>query len=184
MNEANLIQEVAELRSRLGTLESLRADYDRASQEQAQRLDQSLEELRKRNLELSDSEEAFRRMSRLLQSVLDSIGDGVAVTDARGQSLMLNPAGRQITRAPAGAESFPVSEWSRLFGIYLPDQVTPYPTDDLPLARAMRGEKVNAAELFMRTETNPQGVWLQVTTRPILDDAGTIHGVEGAACGH
>jgi PAS domain S-box-containing protein len=176
MNDANLIQEVAELRSRLGTLESLRADYDRASQEQAQRLDESLEELRKRNLDLTESEEAFRRMSRLLQSVLDSIGDGVAVTDARGQSLLMNPAGRQIARSPVGAENFPVGDWSRLFRLFLPDQITPYPSELLPLARAMRGERVTSAELFMRPEGAREGVWLNVTARPIIDDTGTIHG--------
>src|SRR5262249_23005153 len=68
-------------------------------------------------------------------------------------------------------------EWTRSYGLYLPDRLTPYPTDDLPLSRAMRGETVNAAEGFVRRDDLPPGGgWLSVNARPLRDEAGKVRG--------
>jgi signal transduction histidine kinase len=60
--------------------------------------------------------------------------------------------------------------------VYLPDQVTPYPADQLPLARAIRGEFVNADEQFLRHAKAPHGVWLSVTGSPLMDESGMQRG--------
>ena len=78
---------------------------------------------------------------------------------------MMFPAAEAILgtgRTAGGPEN-----WTPHFGFYLPDQVTPYPPADLPLARAMRGESVDVAEVFMRPSGRPEGVWLSVTARPV-----------------
>jgi PAS domain S-box-containing protein len=142
--------------------------------EQVALLGQSLEELRRKSGEQAASEEALRKQIRILQSVVDSMSDGVAVADENGRFLVFNPAAEQIVGL-GPIESSP-SEWSARYGLFLPDTVTPYPPAEVPLAKALRGESVTGVELFVRNPRLPEGVWLSVTARPLRDEAGDLRG--------
>ena len=61
-------------------------------------------------------------------------------------------------------------------GVYLPDRVTPYAAERLPLMRAIRGESVDQDEQFLRHEKAPQGIWLSVSGRPLIDGSGRARG--------
>lgn len=124
--------------------------------------------------ELRTSEQALRRQTDILQSVVNSMGDGVIVADTTGKFLLFNPAASNILGT--SATDTPVSDWSSTYGCYLPDGKTPYPPYDLPLARSLRGEAVDADEIFVRNERRPQGVWISVTGRPLLDATGEVQG--------
>ena len=58
---------------------------------------------------LARSEAAYRQQTKILRSILDSMGDGVLVTDETGKMLLLNPAAEQIVGQ--GAQDTPHSEW-------------------------------------------------------------------------
>jgi PAS domain S-box-containing protein len=110
----------------------------------------------------------------LLQHVIDSLADGVVVADLEGRCLLSNPAadrlfGRDLTDVPAG-------EWTSTFGCLLPDMVTPYPPEDMPLSRTLRGELVSNLELYVPNRGAPQGVWLSVNGTAIRDDREEIEG--------
>lgn len=123
---------------------------------------------------LARSELALREQTRILQSVLDCMGDGVVVADASGRFLIFNPAAQRILgRAPSDS---PPGEWSRQYEVYLPDRVTIYPATDLPLTRAMRGESVDQAELYIGYPSREDGTWILVTGRPLKDERGTVEG--------
>src|SRR2546425_5842847 len=102
------------------------------------------------------------------------MGDGVAVADENGKFLFFNPAAEQIMGL--GATEAPPDGWTKRYGVYLPDTITPYSPEDLPLARAMRGEAVDGAELFVRNPNTPGGVWVNVTGRPLKHEDGTVRG--------
>jgi signal transduction histidine kinase len=53
---------------------------------------------------------------------------------------------------------------------------TPFPTADLPLSRALRGEPTNDVEMFVRHAGKPEGAWVVVTGRPLRDEAGRPRG--------
>jgi hypothetical protein len=57
-------------------------------------------------------------------------------------------------------------EWSQHYGLFLPDQVHPLPSDDLPLIRAVRGEEIKDAEFFVRHAQAPDGLWMLASARP------------------
>ncbi len=124
--------------------------------------------------DLQRSQNDLQSQTRILQSILDSIGDGVSVANERGEFLLVNPAAEEIVGI-AHTPGDP-GQWSEKYGLYLPDQVTPYPAAELPLAKAMRGEPSNSVEIFARNPGHPQGVWLSVTARPLTDKAGVVHG--------
>jgi sigma-B regulation protein RsbU (phosphoserine phosphatase) len=53
---------------------------------------------------------------------------------------------------------------------------TPYPPEEMPLIRTLRGEVVSNLELFMVNLWEPRGVWLSVNGTPIRDARGNIEG--------
>ena len=98
---------------------------------------------------------ALREQTRILQSVLDCMGDGVVVADPNARFLVFNPAAQRMLGH--GRIDSPPEEWSRLYEIFLPDRVTPYPVDDLPLMRAIRGEATDQAELYIAYPSRDDG---------------------------
>src|SRR4051794_21907678 len=89
------------------------------------------------------------RSNAMEESILASMGDAVVAADMEGKFLVFNPAAERMFGK--GAAEIRASEWSQHYGLFLSDKVTPYPPDQLPLARAIRGEEVNNAEIFVRT---------------------------------
>src|SRR2546426_12416231 len=78
---------------------------------------------------------------QLFQSILDSMGDGLVVADATGRFLLFNPAAERILGI--GLVDASPDDWGRIYGVFHPDRVTPYPAERMPLALAIRGEKCN-----------------------------------------
>jgi sigma-B regulation protein RsbU (phosphoserine phosphatase) len=115
-----------------------------------------------------------RPPSVLLWRVIDSLDDGVVVSDLDGRCLLSNPAARRLFATDFA--DVPAAEWTSVFGCLLPDMVTPYPPQDMPLTRTLRGEVVSNLELFMVNLWTPQGMWLSVNGTPIRDPHGRIEG--------
>jgi PAS domain S-box-containing protein len=145
------------------------------------RAKQAKEQLETANIKLREEIDERKRVekelssqTRILKSVLTSIGEGVVVADLNGKFTIWNPAAEQIIQL--GPVDVPPEQWTKQYGVYLPDQVTPYPADQLPLARAIRGESMDGDEQFLRHAKAPQGIWLSVTGRPLRDESGVLRG--------
>ena len=119
-------------------------------------------------------EEELRKKTRFLQSVLDTMAEGVVMADERGTFQVWNQAAERIIGS--GPADIGIREWSKHYALFLPDRVTPFPTDDLPLARAIRGESVTDVLIFFHRPHWPGEAWLSVTARPLLDDTGHLSG--------
>ncbi len=83
------------------------------------------------------------------------MGDGVVVADPNARFLVFNPAAQRMLGH--GRIDSPPEEWSRRYEIFLPDRVTPYPVEDLPLMRAIRGEATDQAELYIAYPSRDDG---------------------------
>ncbi|PYT28002.1 MAG: hybrid sensor histidine kinase/response regulator [Acidobacteria bacterium] len=112
--------------------------------------------------------------TRVLQFITDHVGDGVTIIGDDGKFLLKNAAAQRI--AGIGPLEVSPAEWSQTYGICLPDGATPFPEDQLPLARALRGESVDDVELFLRHPQAPDGTWVSVTARPLVDHTGRVQG--------
>ena len=119
-------------------------------------------------------EEELREQTRFLQSVLNSMADGVVMADHTGTFRVWNPAAEHILGS--GPATRTVGQWSNDFTIFLPDKVTPCPAQDIPLARAIRGESVTGATLFLKRRNQRDDQWLDVSARPLRDEMGLIKG--------
>lgn len=125
-----------------------------------------------------EAEHALQRQTKILQSVLDSIADGVVVTDESGQFMLHNAAAEHIL--DFGPDDRSLGEWLEKCSHYLPDRRTPYPAGQLPLQRALRGEAVDGADVFVRHARATEGKWLSVDARPLREDDGQLVGAVAA----
>src|SRR5262245_19549176 len=124
--------------------------------------------------ELSKFSKALQDQSEVLTSILDHMSDAVIVADKNYKFLTFNPAAERMFGT--GATETKAEGWSRTYGLYLSDQQTPFPADELPLARSIRGENVDDLEMFVRHQKSPNGVWVRVSGRPLRSADGELSG--------
>ncbi len=137
-------------------------------------LDALEQRVERRTSLLVESQQALRRQSGIMRSILDSMADGVIVADQEGHFLLWNPAAERIIGI--GQRDVSPEEWSRIYGCYLPDGETPCPSHELPLAKAIRGESVDGSVLYVRNPDVPDGVWISVNARPLRTTSGDLRG--------
>jgi PAS domain S-box-containing protein len=125
-------------------------------------------------IERKHAVEELSRINEILHSILSDMGDAVIVADKDENFLVFNPAAERMFGA--GAIKTNASEWSQRYGLYLPDKITPFPHEQLPLIRSIHGEEVNNVEMFVRHEKAPHGIWTRITGRPIRDSNGELLG--------
>jgi PAS domain S-box-containing protein len=122
------------------------------------------------------AKEQLRDYASVLKSVLDSMAEGVVVANRDGRFVLFNPAAEQIAGVGAVSPEAGPEHWPSLYGIRLGDGRTPCPADQVPLARALRGESVDEADLYIDHESIPEGRWLRASARPLRDRNGTANG--------
>lgn len=109
------------------------------------------------------------------EAILASIGDGLVVVDAQGNYLYFNePARHMLGIAMVKVHNLSESDSS---GVYYSDDLKqPVPPQDLPLARALRGEFVDKVQLFIQHPLLNPGIYITTTARPMIDEEGKILG--------
>ena len=117
----------------------------------------------------------LRRQTQLMETIFNSISDGVLVSDERGELYIFN-AGAERISGP-GYPGLGPEQWAEAYGLFRPDRVTLLPTEELPLVRAIRGEASDDVTVFVRNRHKPDGVYLSVSGRPLQGESGTKGGV-------
>ena len=130
-------------------------------------------ELVRQAQELARSRQALEAQTLMLQSVLDSMAEGLIATDELGKFVIWNPAAEKILGSTAA--DLPSEKWTEHYGLFLNDAVTPFPSEQLPLVRAIRGE-VSTTEMFVRNPKIAEGAWIEVDAGPLRDKDGVVRG--------
>ncbi len=139
-----------------------------------ERLTGQANELSRQAEELQRSQQALETQSIMLQSVLDSISEGLVAADETGKFILWNPAATRIVGL--GADNIPPEQWSdHYYGTYLPDTVTLFPPEQNPLLRAIRGES-STAEMYVRNSELETGVWIEASASPLRGKDGVARG--------
>jgi PAS domain S-box-containing protein len=120
------------------------------------------------------SDRLERRHARLMNNILESLSDGIIVANTHGEILIANRAATAISGKGPG--DVPPAAWSVTFGLFVPGTDQPFPPDQLPLARAIRGETSVGVEMFVRNPQVPDGTWVSVSGSPLLSESGAIRG--------
>lgn len=115
-----------------------------------------------------------KEREQLMESLLKEITDGVAIANKEGKIVHVNKSGEIMLGK--GETDRPKEYWSSEYGAFKLDTKTPFPTEELPMVKALNGEVVTNIELFVRNENKPEGIYLSADARPILSLDGKTNG--------
>jgi PAS domain S-box-containing protein len=119
------------------------------------------------------AEDALRQQTIILRSILNSMSEGVLVADADGKLIHVNPAAERMIGRPLEAT---LAGTHHANEFYRPDRVARFEPDDMPSARAFRGEDVNDVEMFIRPVAGGDGTYASANARPLRGETGEIQG--------
>lgn len=97
--------------------------------------------------ERKQAEQESERSKKLVDAVLENIADGIVACDADGTLSLFNRATRVFHGLPE--TPLPPEEWADYYALYMPDGVTPMPTSEIPLFRALNDETVSNVEMVI-----------------------------------
>jgi PAS domain S-box-containing protein len=115
-----------------------------------------------------------RKREETLRAILDSLAEGVIVADKDGRVLFFNAVSERILGI--GSKNVSPGDWTSVYGCYRPDKITPYPSDQLPLAQAIRGKEVANELMFIKNPNRPEGRYISVSASPLRDANGSLRG--------
>jgi PAS domain S-box-containing protein len=147
---------------------------DISEQKESERqLAEQAQELARQAVELARSRQALEDQALLLQSVLDSMSEGLIVADEEGKFILWNPAAQKIVGL--GPANIPSEDWTGHYGLFLPDMLTPFPAEQTPLALAIQGES-SSAVMFVRNPDVDESVFVEAYASPLKDKDGAVRG--------
>jgi PAS domain S-box-containing protein len=151
---------------------AIRADITERKQAE-ERLAGQAEELSRQSEELLRSREALETQTLMLRSVLDSMAEGLVAADGQGKFILWNAAAVKILGLDSA--NLPIEKWSEHYNVYREDMVTPFPADELPLVRAIRGE-ASTTQMFVRNPERSGGTWIEGSGGPLRNKDGALRG--------
>lgn len=87
------------------------------------------------------------RTNEFLQALLENVQDGIVACDAQGVLTLFNHVTRQLHGLPEAP--IPAGEWAERYRLYHSDGSTPMTKEDVPLFRALQGERVHDVEMVI-----------------------------------
>lgn len=114
-----------------------------------------------------------REQRSFLAAVLESVDSAIIACDREGNLTFFNETARRIH----GSEEAPMhyTQWSQRYDLYRADGVSRLPLEEIPLYRALMGERVDEASIVVK-KTDGMRQHFEVTGRPLTDGKGAILG--------
>lgn len=97
--------------------------------------------------------------------------DALLVVDENARVVYMNPAAEKLGVKNLDPDP---TRWSELHGIFRPDERTFFPTEELPLVRALRGEDTHDVAMFVRG--NSGGNHILTSGATLRDEEGRVRG--------
>ena len=122
------------------------------------------------------TQEALAKERELLAIILDNTESGIVACDAEGRLTRFN----RKTRELVGRGEAPIlpEQWAEHYGLHAADGTRPLRVDELPLVRALRGERVRDVEMTIMPGGAPPRSVL-ANAEPMLAPDGSL---VGAVC--
>jgi len=108
-----------------------------------------------------------------LDAIIEAVPDAISIHDAEGAIVRLNHAGQQFMSTASGSNAA-LTDAPQVYGLYTPAGDL-FPPEQLPPARALRGEIVSGVEIYHRSSEEPVR-YISMSAAPIRDLQGNIEG--------
>ncbi len=124
--------------------------------------------------ELLEKNRELEQQTNLLETIINSMSEGVVAIDGKGTLILRNNSIAKIVGK--NDTSLPFKKWPGTLGVYHSDKTTRYRADELPIVRAaMHGESLDR-DIYIRNPEKPDGVFVAVSARPLKDHEGKLQG--------
>ncbi len=104
--------------------------------------------------------------------ILENLADGIIVTDGAGRVVLFNPVCRDFF-GWHGSDDTEITLENNFDWVKVPDKSRPFPSEELPVIKALSGISTDNAEMYM-SRPDGEDVYMSVSARPILDESGTV----------
>ena len=122
----------------------------------------------------SRSERELANRVEVLEAILEAAGEGVLVVDADRQVIIANPIARDLISRTVG-DTLPEGG-NRAINTVFHEDGSAFDYAYHPLDRSLRGERADNVQLLVKNARHPDGVYLQASGRPVVDQSGEIRG--------
>ncbi|MFB9262527.1 CHASE3 domain-containing protein [Bradyrhizobium erythrophlei] len=126
-----------------------------------------------RTKDLGTALEELRHSTSVMETTFHSMAEAVLVIDTTGKVLLSNLAAEKMLRYRPGMT---VQVLRALSNVFHADGVRPMQVDEMPSARALRGEEFDGLEFIARPVRGAPQIHLVVSGRPLRDSDGKIIG--------
>ena len=104
-------------------------------------------------LQRQSSEQKMEKDSEFLRALLENLSEGIVACDAQGTLTLFNRATRNFHGIHE--ESLPPEQWAGRYSLYRADGRNPLPTEEIPLYRALHGERLRNVEIVIAPADAP-----------------------------
>lgn len=147
-----------------------------------QRLDMIARELEnqgvdliKTMLQLKREAAKLAKQKSILESILDSMGEGVIVTDEKGIIYLINQEAQRITGISVLTSS--LVAWANEQAFFAPDTDEQILAADNLLIAAVEDAKAQQMEMLLKKSLKDQNTYIRFISRPFHSTAGKLNGV-------
>jgi sigma-B regulation protein RsbU (phosphoserine phosphatase) len=119
-------------------------------------------------------DQLFQDKNELFQRILNGIAEGIIIANANGEFLFFNNVAEKILGI--GKREIKPEEWSEVYGCFYIDQITPFPSEQLPLAQTLLTGEVSRETVFIKNSVKTDGVFIDITSSPIIGDNDIVPG--------
>ncbi|WP_166294850.1 CHASE3 domain-containing protein [Bradyrhizobium sp. 2S1] len=126
-----------------------------------------------RTKDLGAALEGLRRSTSVMETTFRSMAEAVLVIDAAGVVLLSNPAAEKMLRYKPGMT---LRQLRAMSNVFQSDGETPMQADDMPSAKALRGEEFDGLEFVAKPVRGAPPIHLVVSGCPLRDGDDAITG--------
>lgn len=137
---------------------------------------QGLERALRYAIERKRTEVQLQEQTRILQSILASVSDGIVVVNEAGCCTAHNPASERLMGFRPDPQ-VPEERWPKTYGgIFRSDGKTEFAGHEMPLVQTRGGEVVKDLDVVFRHSATQEGVAVSINAAPLRDDKGAVLG--------
>ncbi|MCC2679088.1 MAG: signal transduction histidine kinase [Pseudobdellovibrio sp.] len=114
------------------------------------------------------------QQAKLTSMIIESMRDGLVVVNEEGMFTIVNKAAQSFIGTDV--KNILPKDRAKAFGMRNPETNELFDSQELPLARAMKGEHVHEMEVIFKNKLHPDGVLCSVTGMPLLNEANEVTG--------
>ncbi|MCT7990258.1 PAS domain S-box protein [Laspinema olomoucense] len=119
--------------------------------------------------ERRETEKSLEKEREFLKALLNTVDAGIIAGDAKGNLILFNRSIRDLYGLPD--DSIPPEDWLNYYDLYQGDGMTPISPEQIPLKRALNGERVNKEEIVIAPKVGEPRIAV-ASGEPIFDEEG------------